>query len=222
MKYKVIIPARANSKRLPGKNMRVLGDKPLIQYSIDFALNHFSEDAIWVNSDDKEIIEFSKLKGIKTLVRPADLATDFTSTVDVLKHQVNYFKEQNIACDAIILLQPANPFREEDLLEDAINKFEDSARNSLATFSISEKKLGKIEDMFFKPTNYTPGQRSQDLEKAYFENGLLYITKSESILEGKVITDDVYPLVCDSLESTVDIDYLEDFVFAESLLKLKK
>ena len=76
--------------------------------------------------------------------------------------------------------------------------------------------------MFFKPTNYTPGQRSQDLEKAYFENGLLYITKSESILEGKVITDDVYPLVCDSLESTVDIDYLEDFVFAESLLKLKK
>lgn len=222
MKYKVIIPARANSKRLPKKNMKILGDKPLIQYSIDFALNYFSKDAVWVNSDDDEVIEFAKEKGIKTLVRPDDLATDFTSTADVLKFQVNYFKEQNIVCDAIILLQPTNPFREEGLLKDAISKFEYSDRNSLATFSILEKKLGKIENMFFKPTNYTPGQRSQDLEKDYFENGLLYITKCNSIVEGKVITNDVYPLICDTLESTVDIDYLEDFVFAESLLKLKK
>ena len=58
MKYKVIIPARANSKRLPGKNMKFLGNKPLIQYSIDYALNNFKADEIWVNSDDKEIIEF--------------------------------------------------------------------------------------------------------------------------------------------------------------------
>lgn len=222
MIYKIIIPARGNSKRLPGKNMKILGDKPLIQYSIDFALKNFSKNAIWVNSDDQDIIEFSKKKGIKTLQRPDSLATDFTSTVEVLKFQVNYFKEQNIACDAIILLQPTNPFREESLLNDVINKFEDSSRNSLATFSISEKKLGKIENMFFKPTNYIPGQRSQDLERDYFENGLLYITKCDSIIEGKVITDDVYPYVCDTLESTIDIDYLEDFAFAESLLKLKK
>ena len=53
-------------------------------------------------------------------------------------------------------------------------------------------------------------------------NGLLYITKCESILEGKVITEDVYPLVCNNLESTIDIDYLEDFLFAESILKFKK
>jgi CMP-N-acetylneuraminic acid synthetase len=221
MVYKIIIPARANSKRFPEKNMKVLGDKPLIQYSIDFALNHFSADSIWVNSDDQHIIEFAKQKGIRTLLRPDDLATDYTSTVDVLKFQVNYFKEQNIACDAIILLQLTNPFREDDLLKIAIKKFKESKRNSLATFSVSEKKLGKIENNFFKPINYLPGQRSQDLDKSYFENGLLYITKCDSILAGKVITDDVFPLVCYNLESTVDIDYLEDFVFAESLLKLK-
>ena len=63
--------------------MKILGDKPLIQYSIDFALNNFSKDAIWVNSDDQEIIEFSKEKGIKTLERPDCLATDFASTADV-------------------------------------------------------------------------------------------------------------------------------------------
>ena len=66
-----------------------------------------------------------------------------------------------------------------------------------------------------------PGQRSQDLENTYFENGLLYITKCESILIFKIITEDVYPLVCDNIEATVDIDYLEDFIFAEALLKFK-
>ena len=221
MVYKIIIPARANSKRLPGKNMRVLGDKPLIQYSIDFALNHFSADSIWVNSDDQHIIEFAKQKGTRTLLRPNDLATDYSSTVDVIKFQVNYFKEQNIVCDAIILLQPTNPFREDSLLQEAIEKFQESKRNSLATFSISQEKQGKIEGGFFKPTNYVTGQRSQDLEKTYFENGLLYITKLESILEGKVITKDVYPLVCNKVESSIDIDCMADFIFAESLLKVK-
>ena len=221
MDYKIIIPARANSKRLPGKNMRILGGKPLIQHSIDFALNHFSEDSIWVNSDDKQIIKFAKGKGIKTLLRPDDLGTDNISTVEVLKFHVNYFKEQNIDCDAIILLQPTNPFRENELLKKGIKKFEKSKRNSLATFSISEKKIGIIENRRFRPINYIPGQRSQDLENTYFENGLLYITKCESILLGKIITEDVYPLVCDNIEATVDIDYLEDFFFAEALLKFK-
>ena len=65
MVYKVIIPARANSKRLPGKNMKVLGGKPLIQYSIDFALNNFSADSIWVNSNDYQVIEFAKKKELE-------------------------------------------------------------------------------------------------------------------------------------------------------------
>ena len=222
MIFKIIIPARANSKRLPGKNMKILGGKPLIQYSIDFALSSFPNKDIWVNSDDLEILEFAKTKGIKTLLRPDELAADFSSTADVLKHHVNYFKKKKIACDAIILLQPTNPFREDSLFKEALTCFEKSERNSLATFSVSEKKLGKIENVFFKPLNYVPGQRSQDLEKLYFENGLLYITKIDSILDGKVITDDVYPLICNTLESTVDIDHLNDFIFAEFILKLNK
>ena len=221
MIYKIIIPARANSKRLPGKNMKLLGKKPLIEYSIDFAINHFPKDSVWVNSDSKEIIEFSKLKGIKTLLRPGKLASDSSAVVDALKFQVNYFVEQKIACDAIILFQPTNPFRENNLFKEALEKFEKSNRNSLATFSISKKKLGKIKDNLFKPINYLPGQRSQDLEKNYFENGLLYITKCDSILLGKVITEDVYPLVCNNIESLIDIDYFEDFILAEALLNFK-
>ena len=221
MIYKIIIPARANSRRLPGKNMKLLGEKPLIEYSIDFAINHFPKESVWVNSDCKEIIEFSKLKGIKTLLRPSELASDSSAVVDALKFQVNYFEEHKIACDAIILLQPTNPFRENNLFIEALETFEKSNRNSLATFSIFKKKLGEIKDNLFKPLNYLPGQRSQDLEKNYFENGLLYITKCDSILLGKVITEDVYPLVWNNIESLIDIDYFEDFILAEALLNFK-
>ena len=107
------------------------------------------------------------------------------------------------------------------MLEEALRQFNKFERSSLATFSVSEKKLGKIEDAFFEATNYVPGQRSQDMEKLYFENGLLYITKIDSILDGAVITDDVYPLICDDIESTVDIDSLNDFMFAEFIWKSK-
>lgn len=221
MKYKVIIPARANSKRLPKKNMKLLVNKPLIQYSIDYALNNFKANDIWVNSDDKETIEFANKKGVNTLLRPEFLSLDLTPTVDVLKFQVNYFKEKNIPCNSIILLQPTNPFRHKDLLNHAINKFELSKRNSLATFTIHEKKIGSIYKNYYKPINYKPGQRSQDLERLYFENGLLYITKCKSILSGEIITEDVFPFICNSLESKIDIDYQEDFLYAEFLIKKK-
>jgi CMP-N-acetylneuraminic acid synthetase len=221
MKYKVIIPARANSKRLPKKNMKLLVNKPLIQYSIDYALDNFKANDIWVNSDDKEIIEFANKKGVNTLLRPEFLSLDLTPTVDVLKFQVNYFKEKNIPCNSIILLQPTNPFRHKDLLNNAINKFELSERNSLATFTIHEKKIGSIYKNYYQPINYKPGQRSQDLERLYFENGLLYITKCKSILSGEIITEDVFPFICKGLESKIDIDYLEDFLYAEFLIKKK-
>lgn len=219
--YKVIIPARANSKRLPGKNMRILGSKPLIGYSIQFALNSFLSDSVWVNSNDQKVLNYAKRMGVKTLERPNQLATDYTSTIDVLKHQIKYFEEKNIECDAIILLQPTSPFRQANLIKKAINEFEKSQRDSLATFSILSKKIGLIENNLFKPINYKPGQRSQDLSKIYHENGLLYITKSSSILKGDVITDNVHPFICQEIESSIDIDTIEDFNFAELMLKTK-
>ena len=222
MKFQVIIPARANSQRLPGKNMRKLGDRHLIEYSIDYALSFFPDNSIWVNSDDLEVINLAREKGVQTLIRPQFLANDNTPTVDVLKFQLKYFQEQAIKCDAIILLQPTNPFRDVDLLKIATKTFLGAKRNSLATFSPSRRKLGKIANNSYEPLNYLPGQRSQDLEILYFENGLLYITKCDSILEGKIITDDVIPIIVDSFGSSIDIDYLEDFQMAEAILKINR
>ena len=83
-----------------------------------------------------------------SLHRPEEFGGDFSSTADDLKHHAIYFKRNKIACDAMILLQPTNPFRDDDLFADALRYFKELNRNSLATFSISEKKLGKIENAF--------------------------------------------------------------------------
>lgn len=221
MIFQVIIPARAKSKRLPGKNIKLLGDKPLIEYSIDYALSNFSKTSVWVNSDDYKVIKIAKKKEIQTLFRPSHLALDDTPTVEVLKYHLDYFLEHKIKCDAIIILQPTNPFRDVMLLKNAVRIFRETKRNSLATFSKFQKKIGKVENELFKPFNYLPGQRSQDLDMLYFENGQLYIVNSISIKKDEIITDDVYPIIQDSIESTIDIDYLDDFLLAEAFLKMK-
>ena len=78
---------------------------------------------------------------------------------------------------------------------------------------------GTIKSKKFKPVNYSFGQRTQDLrEKYYYENGQLYITKSESILDGKILTDDIIPLITEDIESTIDIDDIYDFYQAEKYL----
>lgn len=91
MKYKVIIPARKGSKRLPGKNLKVLNNKPLIKYSIDYALNYFDKDDIWVNSDCEQILSFASNINVNIYKRPLILGGDTVSTVDVLKDHLFFF-----------------------------------------------------------------------------------------------------------------------------------
>lgn len=222
MIYQIIIPARANSKRLIGKNMAMLNSKPLIQHSIDYAISNFPSEQIWVNSDDNEILNFAKKFNVNTYKRSNELSGDITPTVEVLKDILNYFDKNRIICDAIILLQPSNPLRSKDLMNKSIRLFENSKRNSLATFSLLDKKFGSINNDLYSPINYIPGERSQDLKRLYFENGLLYITKRKSIVNNLIITKDVYPLICDNYESKIDIDYKHDLIYAQSIINSKK
>lgn len=220
MEFHIIIPARAKSKRLPGKNTKLLLGKPLIQYSIESALEILKPSNIWVNSDDLNVIKIAKSLGVQTLIRPVKLSSDYTTTAEVLEHHVSHLIKK-VNCDAIMLLQPTNPFRSINFVNEAIRVFQNSGRESLATFSSSNRKLGKIVNNIFEPINYSYGQRSQDLDSSYYENGLLYITKTKAILRGEILTEDVYPLICDNLESSVDIDTIEDFLYAEAILNVK-
>jgi CMP-N-acetylneuraminic acid synthetase len=223
IKYQIVIPARGGSKRLKGKNIIDLGGIPLIAHSIIYARKSLPDLQIYVNTDDEEIAQVAKAYGAEITSRPLALGSDTTSSLEVLQHQLKWFEENQIPCDALILLQATNPLRPNWLLEKAISSFESSNRQSLAGFSILNKKYGQIDDdRFFHPENYEPGQRMQDLIPRYYENGLIYITLADSIRGGQIITSDVFPLVVDHISATVDIDEPQDLAYAAYILENHK
>jgi CMP-N-acetylneuraminic acid synthetase len=212
-----IIPARGESKRLPLKNTLLLGNYPLLVHSILFAQSN-SEiiDEIYVSTDDTTIKEIAIQFGAKVIDRPEAISGDFEPTVSALKHVLDSIEEQ---IENVILLQPTNPLRPKNLLKECFAKFKETNSDSLFTVSQNHHKLGKIQNNKFQPFNYEIGQRSQDLEPLYFENGLLYITKAKTILEDKIISENAFPYIVNHIFASVDIDTKQDFDYAAYLLK---
>ena len=107
----VVIPARKNSKRIKGKNLRLLDGKPLISYSIEYALNFIKPEKIWVNSDDDMILDLSEKYNVSTYKRPDKLAKDTSLTGDVILAFSQFLNKKNIDFKHIVTLQPTNPVR---------------------------------------------------------------------------------------------------------------
>lgn len=117
------------------------------------------------------------------------------------------------------MLQPTNPLRPKELLSEAFSIFKQGNYDSLFTVTQNHNKLGKIDTNKFIPFNYSIGQRSQDLEPLYFENGLLYITKAKLILDNTIISEKAFPLEVNHIFANIDIDTQEDLEYAEYLYK---
>lgn len=215
MKNIAIIPARGGSKRLPQKNIKLLDGFPLLSFSILFAqANSEIIDEIYVSTDDEDIKNIALKYGAKVIDRPKDLSGDLEPTVSALKHVLQSIDSE---VDNVVLLQATNPIRPKNLLKEAFEIYQKENSNSLFTVSRNHKKFGKITDQKFIPYNYKIGQRSQDIEPLYFENGLLYITKASLILEDIIISEDAFPFEIDHIFASVDIDTQEDFDYAEYL-----
>lgn len=215
MRTIAIIPARGGSKRIPEKNIQLLGELPLIAHSILFAQKN-SEiiDDIYVSTDDAEIKKTALQFGAKVIDRPVFISGDLEPTVSALKHVLESI---NSDVENVVLLQATNPFRPENLLKEAFEKYKKEDADSLFTVSRNHQKFGKIVNNKFQPFNYTFGQRSQDLEPLFFENGLLYITKTSLILKDIIISENAFPFVVNHIFAQVDIDTLEDLDYARYL-----
>ena len=224
MKTIAIIPARGGSKRLPNKNSLSLGGIPLVAHSILYAQqNSALIDDIYVSTDDEKIKEIALQYGVKVIDRPEKISGDGEPTVSALKHVLEAIETD---VENVILLQATNPLRPQELLAVAFGVYQKRNCDSLFTVSRNHQKLGKIVDNKFCPFNYAIGQRSQDLEPLYFENGLLYITKASLILpldcardDGKIISENAYPFEVNSIFANVDIDTQEDLEYAEYLIE---
>ena len=210
-----VIPARGNSKRLPNKNIMLLGDLPLLAHSINYAKSHDFIDTIYVTTDSEEIKNIAIEHGALVIVRPKELAGDKEPTVSALKHVLENI---NTNVENVVLLQPTNPLRPKHLLKDSFQLFNKNKYDSLFTVTSNHQKFGTIKNNIFIPFNYNIGQRSQDLEPLYFENGLLYITKAKHILNSEIITENAFPLKVKHVYTNVDIDTQEDFEYAQFIL----
>ena len=217
-KYITIIPARGGSKRFPGKNIHELNGLPLICHSIDYSLMNPQIEGTYVSTDDESIKRVSQSAGAYIINRPVDLAGDYATTASAMKHAVQFLIDKGVEFDYVVLLQATNPLRPKGLLDEAIHIIERSENDSLFTVSRSNKKLGKIIDNRFVPWNYSFGMRSQDMEPLYYENGLLYITSKELLLQGIIAGPGAHPFIVDHPFGEVDIDTQEDFEYAEYLL----
>lgn len=215
MKNIAIIPARGGSKRLPEKNIKLIDGFPLLAFSILYAQANCSiVDEVYVSTDDDDIKKVAIEYGAMVIDRPTNISGDFEPTVSALKHVLQIIDSE---VENVILLQATNPIRPENLLKEAFEIYQKENCSSLFTVSRNYKKFGKIIEQKFVPDNYKIGQRSQDIEPLYFENGLLYITKASLIMENVIISEEAFPFEINHVFASVDIDTQEDFDYAKYL-----
>ena len=153
-------------------------------------------------------------------MRPAELATDTSKTGTAIRHVLHTLARDGYHPDAVVTLQPTNPLRPADLLTGALQIFEQDSPDSVISVSRSTHKLGTVIDGCFTPTSYQVEQRSQDLPPQYFENGLLYITAPNIVLENEnVFGTNIRAFEVSHPCASVDIDEEIHFIIGEKLFE---
>lgn len=231
MKILGLIPARGGSKGIPGKNIKSLGGKPLLQYSLEAASASKLLTQVMLSSDDHKIIKVAERIGLEVpFVRPGALANDDTTSLEVIQHTLAFFEERGEFFDAVCLLQPTTPFREDELIDQAIEIFEQGKYDSL----ISVRQV---------PADYNPhwvfekkedGQlklatgekkvisRRQDLPKAYHRDGAVYLTRTNVLLEQESLFGNTIGYIDTTGSPYVNLDTPSDWEEAEKILKARQ
>ena len=224
----ILIPARLGSKGVIRKNVKNLGDKPLISYSIEFSIKiKKSGDVICISSNDNDVFQITQqYTNVVSLFRPEELASDTSGMNDVLIHGLAHFEKQGIVFDKLLLLQPTSPFRDKSdylMMEKLLEQ------NTDMVVSVSESKANPYfnlfeEDLngFLKKSKEGKFKRRQDCPRTYEYNGSMYLVRTEKLkkygLHG-VINIKKYEM---PFEKSVDIDTELDWLIAENILKIKE
>ena len=180
-----IIPARGGSKGIPKKNIVDVAGRPLIAWSIQHAKNSQLVDGVFVSTDDDEIADVSRVFGAEIIKRPAELATDISSSEDALLHAIDYIeREKEIRIDTVVFLQATSPIREKDDIDRAIGKYLSEKADSLFSCSlIKDHFIWEERKGDFCSANYDYRDRKlrQSIKPQYLENGSIYVFRPEII-----------------------------------------
>lgn len=225
MKALFVIPARGGSKGIPHKNIKLLGGKPLIGYSVDVA-RQFADDAdICVSTDDEEIASVVRGMGLEVpFMRPAELATDKSGTYEVLLHALDFYRSKGVEYDVLVLLQPTSPFRKAEDVKAALDVYSPDID---MVVTVKEASSNPYYNCYEKDENgflaISKGDgkftRRQDAPKVWEYNGAVYVINVASLRKmtlGEFRRRRMS--VMDSVRS-VDLDTEIDWLIAEKLLE---
>jgi len=222
-----IIPARSGSKGLPGKNIKILIDKPLIAYSIEAALKARSISEVIVSTDDAHIAQIAIEYGAKVpFLRPKSLATDEALAVDNYIYTIERLnKLRSKQIDSFVVLQPTSPLRTTKDIDEAINLFYRKNADSVISYTKESHPIywhKKINDdlSFSEIFNDLNIKNRQAYEDTYYPNGAIYVFKFDLIKKKQYYSKKSFAYLLPR-ERAVDIDTIQDFEYAEFLLKKK-
>ena len=223
-----IIPARGGSKRIPKKNIKLFHGKPLIAYSIETALKSELFNKVIVSTDDEKIAQVAREYGAEVpFLRPKEFSDDFTGTVDVVNHAIEYLEKQGEKYEYVCTIYATAPFLKSIYLQegyeklkksDAVNAFSATTMPFPIQRTFKLDKNGRCE--MFMPEHYMT--RSQDLEEAYQDAGQFYWTNRVRQRENKrdvVFSDISIPIILPRY-LVQDIDTPEDWQRAELMYEV--
>jgi CMP-N-acetylneuraminic acid synthetase len=228
MKVLGLIPARGGSKGVPGKNLRLLAGKPLLQYTAEAALAAERLSRVVLSTDDEDIARAGRACGLEVpFLRPPTLARDNTPTLPVVQHVVRSLEAQGDRYDAVCLLQPTNPLRLASDIDGAVALMEARDADSVIAFcDVGEKhparmkfvaENGLVTDPSFAEA--VEGQRRQDLLPLYLREGSIYLTQHPVLMErGSFQGERCFAWIIPP-ERACNIDTELDLILAEALLK---
>jgi len=217
--------ARGGSKGIPGKNIKPLQGKPLIQYSIEVALQTSGINNVFVSTDDADIAKVSRSNGAIVIDRPIELAQDDSPEWQAWKHAISWVREQYGDFEEFISLPATSPLRSVKDVESAIlQRSKIGADICIAITPASRspyfnmvKQLGNnLIELVNKPTNSI--SRRQDAPEVFDITTVVYVANVEFIMSHDNIFDGVVTSVVVPRHRAVDIDDMYDFNFAESIL----
>lgn len=222
MNLLAVIPARGGSKRLPGKNIRSLGGRPLIAWSIDAARESGCCTDVIVSTDDRQIAAIAAAYGASVpWLRPSALASDTATSVDTALHALDE-TASTVSADGLLLLQPTSPFRSARSIQAAMALFSEyggarpvvgiSPAPSHPAWTFRARGTGMEPYLGWEPLQ----ARSQDLEPAWVVNGAIYVVAPQYLREHRAfLTPDAVFLRMEDPREAIDIDSEQDWVLAK-------
>ncbi|HEY7879163.1 MAG TPA: acylneuraminate cytidylyltransferase family protein [Gemmatimonadaceae bacterium] len=222
-----VIPARGGSKGVPRKNARLLGGRPLIEWTVAAALGARTLSRVIITTDDEEIAALGRAAGAEVpFLRPAALARDDTPMLPVIQHAVGWTEERGEVVDAVCILQPTNPLRRPSDIDDCVDLIVRNGADSVMSVLPVPHEYNphwvyeEAEDggLRLATGERTPVTRRQELPRAWHREGAVYVMRRDVVMrDGTLYGAHIvgYPM---DPSRHVNIDDVDDWARAEQLI----